>query len=164
VWGVALGPSSPYVVVLGEADRCTLQAVARRSCAEHRQVLRARIVLAAAEGDPNAVIARRLATTDDTVRKWRKRFCRDGLPGLLDRPRSGRPRMFPAAVVAEVKAVRAENYVRTGQPACRYSRRTPPRRFRRSTVRRSFRSGPRGCSRARKGAAAARNRWVRCSL
>lgn len=60
--------------------------------------------------------------------------------------------------------VRAGNYIRTGQAACRYSWRTPPRRSRRSTARRSIRSGPRGWGRARKGAAAARDRWVRCWL
>ncbi|MFD7656656.1 helix-turn-helix domain-containing protein [Actinosynnema sp. NPDC059797] len=70
------------MVVLGEADRCALETVARRGCAEHRQVLRARIVPAAADGERNAVIARRPATTDDTVREWRRRFCRHGMPGL----------------------------------------------------------------------------------
>jgi transposase len=54
------------------------------------------------------VIARRLRVTDDTVRKWRKRFCHQGLPGLVDRPRSGRPRVFSAAVVAEAKALACE--------------------------------------------------------
>jgi Homeodomain-like domain-containing protein len=73
---VLVGPSSPYVVTLGAADRQALETIARRGSAQHRQVLRAQIVLAAADGDRNAVIARRLATTDDTVRKWRGRFCR----------------------------------------------------------------------------------------
>jgi hypothetical protein len=62
-------------------------------------------VLAAADGHGNADIARMLGLVVDTVRKWRKRFCREGLPGLADRPRSGRPGVFPAAVVAEVKAL-----------------------------------------------------------
>ena len=116
-----MGPSSPYVVVLGEADRRVLEAVVRRGRAEHRQVLRARIVLAAADGDPNAVTARRLAVTEDTVRKWRRRFCRDGLPGLADRPRSGRPRVFPAAVVAEVKALACELPALAGAALARWS-------------------------------------------
>lgn len=116
-----MGPSSPYVVILGEADRQALQALAGRGSAEHRQVLRARIVLAAAGGDSNAVIARRLAITEDTVRKWRKRFCHDGLPGLADRPRSGRPRTFPAAVVAEVKALACEPPARAGAALARWS-------------------------------------------
>lgn len=116
-----MGPSSPYVVTLGEADRRALEALARRGCAEHRQVLRARIVLAAAGGDPNVVIAQRLATTDDTVRKWRKRFCRDSLPGLADRPRSGRPRKYPATVVAEVKALACEPPSHSGAALARWS-------------------------------------------
>lgn len=116
-----MGPSSPYVVTVGEADRRALEVLARRGCAEHRQVLRARIVLAAADGDPNATIARRLGITDDTVRKWRGRFCRDGLPGLADRPRSGRPRVFPAAVVAEVKALACEPPAQAGAALARWS-------------------------------------------
>jgi transposase len=118
---VLVGPSSPYVVTLGEADRQALETIARRGSAQHRQVLRARIVLAAADGDRNAVIARRLATTDDSVRKWRGRFCRDGLPGLADRPRSGRPRVFPATVVAEIKALACEPPARAGAALARWS-------------------------------------------
>ncbi len=64
-----MGPSSLYVVILDESDRRALEAVVRRGRAEHRQVLRARIVLAAADGTPNAVTARRLGVTADTVRK-----------------------------------------------------------------------------------------------
>lgn len=72
-----------------------------------RQVLRARIVLAAPAGQSNAGIARALAITADTARKWRKRFCGNGIDGLIDLPRSGRPRTFTAEQVAEVKAARA---------------------------------------------------------
>lgn len=103
---VAVG--SPYVITLDTADRQALEALARQGRAEHRQVVRARIVLAAAEGQSNAGIARGLGIVEDTVRKWRRRFCREGLPGLGDRPRSGRPRVFPGTVVAEVKALACE--------------------------------------------------------
>ena len=115
------GPRSPYAITLVAADRQTLEAVARQSCAEHRQVLRARIVLAAAEAEPNAVIARRLGVTDDTVRKWRKRFCDHGLAGLADAPRSGRPRVFPSTVVAEVKALACELPAQSAAPLARWS-------------------------------------------
>ncbi|WP_424186787.1 helix-turn-helix domain-containing protein [Actinokineospora sp. G85] len=99
---------SPYVITLDTAERRPLEAPARRGRAEHRQVLRARIVPAAADGRSIAGIARLLGVVQDTVRKWCKRFCHKGLTGLADRPRSGRPRVFPAAVVAEVKALACE--------------------------------------------------------
>ena len=82
----------PHQIVLVPVQRRLLLARARRASGEHRDVLRARIVLAAAGGAPNAAIARSLGVTDDTVRKWRRRFCEHGLDGLRDRPRTGRPR------------------------------------------------------------------------
>ena len=67
--------------MLTDADRRELTARARSERAAYREVLRARIVLAAADGTPNAAIARRLCVCGDTVRKWRARFCAEGLPG-----------------------------------------------------------------------------------
>jgi transposase len=83
--------------------------------------LRARIVLAAADGAANAAIARGLGVGDDTVRKWRRRFCEHGLDGLRDRPRPGRPRRFPATVVTEVKALACELPADTGVPLATWS-------------------------------------------
>ena len=68
-------------------------------------LVRARIVLAAAQGRPNAVVAAELGVVVDTVRKWRSRFAARRLPGLEDRPRSGRPRRFTPVQVAQVKAL-----------------------------------------------------------
>ena len=70
--------------------------------------MRARIVLDAAAGLPSVLIARRVGVTPNTVCKWRKRFCSHGYAGLRDRPRPGRPRVFAAAVVVEVKAIVCE--------------------------------------------------------
>jgi transposase len=56
--------------------------------------LRARIVLACAEGEENASIAERLEIALNTVIKWRKRFFEERIVGLADRKRSGRPRTF----------------------------------------------------------------------
>jgi transposase len=112
---------SAHIVDLTQGQRQKLEAVSRRVSAPHRQVLRARIVLAAADGEPNAGIARRLGLTVDTVRKWRKRFCHEGMAGLADRPRGGRPRVFPAAVVAEVKALACELPAQAGVPLARWS-------------------------------------------
>jgi uncharacterized protein YggU (UPF0235/DUF167 family) len=60
---------SPHLIVLTDGQRRLLLARARRVSGEHRDVLRARIVLAAADGAANAAIARDLAITVDTVRK-----------------------------------------------------------------------------------------------
>ncbi|MFF3575290.1 IS630 family transposase, partial [Nocardia jiangxiensis] len=114
-------PRSPYVVALTAAQRSVLEAITRRSSAQCRRVLRARIALAAAEGESNTDIARALGINADTARKWRKRFCSKGIDGLTDLPRSGRPRGFTAEQIAEVKALACEIPARTGLPLTRWS-------------------------------------------
>ncbi|MGH3547842.1 MAG: IS630 family transposase [Pseudonocardiaceae bacterium] len=86
--------SSDDVIVLGARRRGRLEAIVARATAPQRLVLRAKIVLAAWRREPDAKIARDLGICEDTVRTWRVRFCREGLPGLLDRPRSGRPPVY----------------------------------------------------------------------
>jgi transposase len=113
--------SSPYRVVLTEQDRVVLTARARSQRCSHRDVQRAAIVLAAADGMTNAAIARRCGVCDDTVRKWRARFCARGLPGLADRPRPGRRRVFPATAEAEVKALACALPAENGVPLARWS-------------------------------------------
>ncbi|MEZ0108306.1 putative NBD/HSP70 family sugar kinase/transposase [Catenulispora sp. EB89] len=56
-----------------------------------QQALRASIVLLAAEGLRNADIARRLGVSRQTVSTWRKRYAVEGIEGLVDRARTGRP-------------------------------------------------------------------------
>src|SRR5437870_13894669 len=58
------------------------------------EIIRAKIVLLAAEGLSNEVIASRLDTPRQIVSKWRKRFALARLPGLEDEPRGGRPARF----------------------------------------------------------------------
>jgi transposase len=113
--------ASPYVVTLTAADRAALQCLARRASAAHRLVLRARIVLLAADGLPNHAIAARLGVCDDTARKWRRRFCEHRAGGLADAPRPGRPRKFAAQVVAEVKALACELPAASQVPLARWS-------------------------------------------
>jgi transposase len=113
--------SSPYVITLSLLDESVLRARARSSTAAHRDVSRARIVLAAAEGAANTEIAAQVGVHVDTVRKWRRRFATAGLPGLEDRPRSGRRRAFTAVQVAEVKVLACTLPAETGQPLSRWS-------------------------------------------
>jgi transposase len=116
-----VGVRSPYQVRLTEQERRTLQGRVRRPTTQHRQVLRAQIVLGAAAGQTNLQLARGLGITASTARKWRRRFCAQGLDGLGDRRRSGRPRVFPAAVVAQAKAVACELPTTRGVPTSRWS-------------------------------------------
>ena len=85
---------SPYVIELSAVDRAALQQRARAYTAPHHQVMRAKIVLLAADGLENTVIADRLDVGVQLVSKWRKRFHQEGLDGLKDRRRAGRPRSF----------------------------------------------------------------------
>jgi transposase len=100
--------SSPFVIALPETDRAELQRRARCYTAPHAEVVRAKIVLLAADGLENTQIAARLDVHVGVVCRWRKRFAQEGMSGLADRQRSGRPRVFAAAVVAEVKAMACE--------------------------------------------------------
>jgi transposase len=100
--------SSPFVIVLADADRAELERRARSYTLPHAAVVRAKIVLLAAEGLENTQIAVRLDAHVNVVSRWRGRFAREGLDGLADRRRPGRPRVFHAAVVAQVKAMACE--------------------------------------------------------
>src|SRR4051812_49541356 len=96
---------SPYRVVVTEQDRRVLTQRARGQRCPHRDVLRARIVLAAADGQANAAIARRLGICADTVRKWRAPYCAPGLARLGARARPGPRRVFSAAARAPGQAL-----------------------------------------------------------
>jgi transposase len=85
---------SPYAVTLSAEQRAELEARARRYTLPYRDVVRAKIVLMAAAGMDNDEIAARLDTRREIVSKWRKRFFEQGLAGLEERPRGGRPPAF----------------------------------------------------------------------
>jgi transposase len=112
---------SPFVIMLSDADRAELQRRARCYTAPHAEVLRAKIVLLAAEGTENTVIAARLDVHVGVVSRWRGRFAKEGIDGLADRKRSGRPRVFAATVVAQVKAMACEPPEDRDVPQSRWS-------------------------------------------
>jgi transposase len=85
---------SPYTLSLNRTERRELEARARKYTLPYRDVVRAKIVLMAAEGLDNDEIATRLDTRREIVSKWRKRFYEHGLGGLDERPRGGRPPIF----------------------------------------------------------------------
>jgi transposase len=90
-------------LVVSNAERKHLVALGRHRSSPRGIVLRIEIVLGAAEGLANRVLARKLSTSVPTVLLWRKRFESDGISGILeDRPRSGRPKGISAEQEAAI--------------------------------------------------------------
>ncbi|MGH2842363.1 MAG: helix-turn-helix domain-containing protein [Solirubrobacteraceae bacterium] len=87
--------TSPYRIVLNDEERAALELMARSYTLPYWQVIRAQMVLMAAQGLPNDQIAVRLRCGRDVVSQWRKRFFEQRLDGLEDRARRGRPPAFP---------------------------------------------------------------------
>jgi transposase len=114
-------PRSPYPIVLDSEEHAALMLLARRPKSAYRLVLRARIVLAAADGATNTAIAARQGVHVDTVRKWRRRFWTRRLEGLADAARTGRPTRFTAVQQAQVKALACELPADRGMPLSRWS-------------------------------------------
>jgi transposase len=93
-------PKAP--LVLTDQERQTLERWSRRATTAQALALRCRIVLACAEGATNKAVAERLGVWPQTVTKWRGRFVRDRLDGLVDEPRPGRPRTITDEQVEQV--------------------------------------------------------------
>jgi transposase len=108
-------------IVLTASERRRLKKLAHSRTAPYQQVVRVRIVLDAAHGYSNAKIARRRGVVVDTVRLWRGRYAEEGMAGLADRRRSGRPPKFSPVQVAEVKALACQLPAETGVPLSRWS-------------------------------------------
>jgi transposase len=89
-------------LVLTEAERRGLQDLAARRSTAQALALRARIVLACAEGEQNKQVAARLGACEATVAKWRRRFAEQRLEGLRDEPRPGAPRTVEDARIEAV--------------------------------------------------------------
>ena len=93
-------PKAP--LTLTDDERQTLERWSRRAKTAQALALRAKIVLACAEGATNKAVAEQLRIWPQTVTKWRGRFVRQRLEGLSDEPRPGRPRMITDAQVEQV--------------------------------------------------------------
>jgi putative transposase len=84
--------SAARQVTLDQRQREQLEAFARSRSLPHALVVRAKIVLEAADGEQSRQIGRKLGVSRETVGKWRGRFASAGIEGLYDEYRSGRPR------------------------------------------------------------------------
>lgn len=87
-------------IELSASERAELVALSRARKSQQGLALRARIVLAAAEGLENKAIIAKLGASPNTVGKWRKRYAEKRLEGLYDEPRPGAPRQIGDEAVA----------------------------------------------------------------
>jgi putative transposase len=125
------GPK-PEPIVLPDATRTALEQLARRHTTPQQLALRARIVLAAADGHNNAEIGRALDISLDMARLWRRRWLAlepaslDDLPvldRLSDAPRPGKPVRITDAQVCQILELACEAPARSGRPISHWSER-----------------------------------------
>ncbi len=125
------GPKPP-TIDLGDAERHELESLLRRHSTPQQLALRARIVLAAAEGTNNCQIARQLNVSIDMVRRWRERWlvlqpvAVDDLPvldRLTDAPRPGKPVRITAEQVAKIVALACEPPAEAQRPISQWTSR-----------------------------------------
>jgi transposase len=83
-------------IVLTDSDRATLRDWSSAHSTQQRLAFRARVILGLADGLSNEESAKRNRTRMATISKWRGRFSQQGLAGLADSPRSGRPASYEA--------------------------------------------------------------------
>ncbi len=125
------GPK-PLLVVVSPAERAALDQLVRRHTTPQQLVLRARIVLAAADGATNAHIARACGVTLDTVRLWRRRWCAlhsialadlSVADRLADAPRSGKPVRITDAQVCQIVELACTAPSHAGRPISQWTSR-----------------------------------------
>ena len=81
-------------ITLNDELRQVLESRSRSRTEPHQRVQRARLVLAAAKGESNDTVAAQMGMSRQMVGTWRQRFQAEGLAGLEDRARPGRPRVY----------------------------------------------------------------------
>jgi transposase len=125
------GPKPP-VINLTQPERQELEQLVRRHTIPQQLALRARIILAAADGANNSAIARHAGVNVDTVRLWRQRWL--GLQEvrlddlrvaerLADAPRSGKPGRITDEQVCQILELACEAPERTGRPISQWTAR-----------------------------------------
>jgi len=95
-------------IKLSREDRKALELLTRRGSAEHRHVVRAQIALMAHAGETTTAISQATGVSVQTVSHWRTRLARQGVQGLQEVARSGRPRRIGAAQRLELLSLACE--------------------------------------------------------
>jgi transposase len=113
--------AAAFPISLTASQRHRLKKMAYGHKTPHQDRMRAHVVLHAARGRSNARIARETGLHVDTVRTWRGLFAEEGMSGLADRQRPGRPPSFTALQAAQVKALACQLPAETGAPLARWS-------------------------------------------
>jgi len=93
--GLHMTRKSPFRIELSVDESVELSRRATKYTLPYFEVVRAKMILMAAEGMANEEIAARLDTRREVVSQWRQRFFKERLAGLEERARPGRPRVFP---------------------------------------------------------------------
>lgn len=91
---------APRPLILCEGDRGRVQEVAASDSSSRDAVMRAQIVLLAADDHSNTAIAKELGISRPTIISWRTRYVAHGMDGLVDAPKTGRPRVESHAIIA----------------------------------------------------------------
>jgi len=92
--------SLTVAVEVASRDRAVLEGWLRSPCVQAGLAQRARIVLLAADGVGTGEIVHRVGVSKPAVIRWKRRYAAEGLAGLDDRPKSGRPaRIDPMTIV-----------------------------------------------------------------
>ena len=86
---------SPFRIELSLYESAELTRRATKYTLPYFEVVRAKMILMAADGMDNDQIAARLDTRREVASQWRKRFFKERMAGLEERARPGRPRVFP---------------------------------------------------------------------
>src|SRR5205807_1144383 len=96
-------------LMVSAEQRAELERWVRRRSTAQALASRARIILSCAEGGNNKDVANRLGMSRLTIGRWRSRFIRSGVNGLLDEPRPGAPRKISDAAVEKAVTLTLES-------------------------------------------------------
>lgn len=123
-------PQQATRIMLSEKELAAVTQITKRHQSEQQQVIRAKIVLLAAQGDSNSKIARTLSIHIDTVRLWRDRWAMlQGLDveqlsiaeRLVDIPRPGKPSQITAEQRCQIAALACETPAASERPISQWT-------------------------------------------